>query len=168
MVYLARGKTERAKSKAETAGALAGLGAGIGAVGGPVGAAVGGGIGAITGLIIGDNETVFPLDMVAIPAYQAYMIDDQPAFVVYIRAGETLVPTGGNVADMEAGAPASSADKPLTDQPQAKRKMSAYQRRYKAAFKKVKAKFKKKNGTWKKNGFKAAVRAAHQIARGGK
>ncbi|GAG56411.1 unnamed protein product, partial [marine sediment metagenome] len=32
--------------------------------------------------------------------YQAYLIDRTPAFTVYIKAGETLVPTGGNVLDM--------------------------------------------------------------------
>lgn len=164
---MARTKTEAARSKVETAGDLASIGAAIGSVGGPVGRAVGGGLGAVTGLIIGDGETVFPLDMIAIPAYQAYLIDGQPAFAIYIRAGETLLPTGGNVADMEQGMPAT-LDSPLTDQPAAKKKMTAYQRRYKAAFKKVKGKHKKKDGTWKKGGFRAAVRAAHLMARGGK
>lgn len=50
----------------------------------------------------------------------------------------------------------------------AKRKVSAYNRKYKAAFKKVSSKYKLKNGKWKKNGFKAAVRAAHKIAGGKK
>jgi len=54
----------------------------------------------ITGLIIGDETTVFPIDMVAIPAYQAHMISGSPSIQVYIKAGETLVPTGGNVQDM--------------------------------------------------------------------
>lgn len=56
--------------------------------------------GVITGLIIGDEKFVFPIDMVAIPAYQASMINGNTAFQVYIKAGETLQPTGGNVADM--------------------------------------------------------------------
>lgn len=77
---------------------LAAEGAAIGgAIGGPVGATVG----AVGGLIIGDATTVFPLDMIAIPAYQAYMITGVPAMQMYIRAGETLVPTGGNVEDVQ-------------------------------------------------------------------
>lgn len=77
---------------------LAAEGAAIGgAIGGPAGATVG----AVTGLIVGDATTVFPLDMIAIPAYQAYMIAGVPAMQVYIRAGETLVPTGGNVEDVQ-------------------------------------------------------------------
>jgi hypothetical protein len=87
---------------------LAAEGAAIGgAIGGPVGATVG----AVGGLIVGDQTTVFPLDMIAIPAYQAYLLSGTPALQVYIRAGETLVPTGGNVEDVQevmepvAGAP---------------------------------------------------------------
>lgn len=152
-----RSKTESAKSKVESAVALGGLGASLG---GPIG----GGIGALTGLIIGDNETVFPLDMIAIPAYQAYLLEETPAFMVYIRAGETLLPTGGNVADMEQGEPAS-LNSPLMDEKQSKKKMTAYQRRYKKAFKSVAPKYKNKNGKWKKNGFKSAVRQAHIMAR---
>lgn len=93
---MARSKTESAESKVKSAVALGSLG---GAIAGPVGA----GVGAVTGLIIGDDTTVFPIDMVAIPAFQAYLIDGSrggPEFTVYIKAGETLVPTGGNVADM--------------------------------------------------------------------
>lgn len=77
---------------------LAAEGAAIGgAIGGPVGATVG----AVGGLIVGDQTTVFPLDMIAIPAYQAYLLSGTPALQVYIRAGETLVPTGGNVEDVQ-------------------------------------------------------------------
>jgi len=95
-----RSKTEAAESKVTSASALAGLGGAIGSVFGPPGGAIGAGLGGITGLVIGDNTTVFPIDMVAIPAYQAYMITSNPSFSVYIKAGETLVPTGGNVLDM--------------------------------------------------------------------
>jgi len=97
---LPRSKTESAKSKVETETALAGLGGAIGSVFGPAGGAIGAGLGGVTGLIIGDDKTVFPIDMVAIPAYQAYLLQGSPSFSVYIKAGETLVPTGGNVADM--------------------------------------------------------------------
>ena len=46
----------------------------------------------------------------------------------------------------------------------AKRKASAYNRKYKAAFKKVSPSYKLKNGRWKKNGFRSAVKAAHRMA----
>ncbi len=99
---MARSKTEAAASKVQSAVALGGLGASLGTAVAPgVGTAIGGSVGAITGLIIGDGETIFPLDMVAIPAYQAYMINGAPSLQVYIRAGETLMPTGGNVEDVQ-------------------------------------------------------------------
>ena len=95
-----RSKTESAESKVKSASALAGLGGAIGSVFGPAGGAIGAGLGGVTGLIIGDNTTVFPIDMIAIPAYQAHLMQGNPQFTVYIKAGETLVPTGGNVLDM--------------------------------------------------------------------
>jgi len=95
-----RSKTEAAESKVKSASALAGLGGAIGSVFGPAGGAIGAGLGGVTGLIIGDNTTVFPIDMIAIPAYQAHLMQGNPQFTVYIKAGETLVPTGGNVLDM--------------------------------------------------------------------
>ncbi len=102
MVCLGK-RLERAKAKGELASSLAVVGAGVGApFGGPVGASVGAGIGAITGLIVGDNTTVFPIDMIAIPAYQAYMITDTPAFQIFIKEGEVLtqvVPTDAQVAE---------------------------------------------------------------------
>jgi len=150
---VARSKTEAAKSKVESAVALGGLGAGLG---GPLGGALGAGI----GLIIGDGETVFPLDMVAIPAYQAYMISGSPSLQVYIRAGETLMPTGGNVEDVQEVL--QSMDSPQTPSPK-KKKLTAYQRKYQKAFASVSGKHKKANGTWKKGGFKAAVKAAHRM-----
>jgi len=48
----------------------------------------------------------------------------------------------------------------------AKRKVSAYNRKYKAAFKKVAPRYKLKNGKWKAGGFKRAVKEAHKIAGG--
>tara|TARA_R110002110_G_scaffold154002_1_gene347713 strand:+ start:489 stop:1004 length:516 start_codon:yes stop_codon:yes gene_type:complete len=95
-------RLERAKAKGELATSLAAVGAGVGVVGGPVGMAIGGGIGAITGLIVGDQTTVFPIDMIAIPAYQAYMITGAPAFQIFIKEGEVLtqvVPTDAQVAE---------------------------------------------------------------------
>jgi hypothetical protein len=92
---------------------LAAEGAAIGgAIGGPVGATVG----AVGGLIVGDQTTVFPLDMIAIPAYQAYLLSGTPAMQVYIRAGETLVPTGGNVEDVQ------EVMEPMAEAPKRKRR----------------------------------------------
>ena len=160
---MARSKTEAAKSKVESAVALGGLGGSIGgALGGPVGAGIGGAIGATTGLIIGDGETVYPLDMVAIPAYQAFMIQGSPSLQVYIRAGETLMPTGGNVEDVQEVLETMAPTKAPSPK---KKKSTAYQRKYKKAFAKVKPKYMNKNGKWKKDGFKAAVKAAHRMCK---
>tara|TARA_R100000781_G_scaffold53966_1_gene35305 strand:+ start:307 stop:729 length:423 start_codon:yes stop_codon:yes gene_type:complete len=60
--------------------------------------------GVMVGLIIGDEETVFPIDMIAVPAFEYAQLRaglGSPSMMVYIKAGETLVPTGGNVADMK-------------------------------------------------------------------
>lgn len=117
---MARGKTEAAASKVKTATALATLGAGIG---GPIGA----GVGAVTGLIIGDKNTIFPIDMIAIPAFQGYLIDGSrggPEFTVYIKAGETLVPTGGNVLDMQENMDIEAASESI--EPKKKRKRSKW------------------------------------------
>ena len=114
---MARSKTESAESKVKSAVALGALG---GRIGGPIGAS----IGAVTGLIIGDDTTVFPIDMVAIPAYQAYLLQNSPSFSVYIKAGETLVPTGGNVADMSENMDITAVAE--TDTPGKKRKRSKW------------------------------------------
>ena len=50
-------------------------------------------------------------------------------------------------------------------EPKPKRKMSAYQKRYKANFKKITKRFKLKSGKWKKNGFKQAVKLAHKMSK---
>lgn len=50
----------------------------------------------------------------------------------------------------------------------AKRKVSAYNRKYKAAFKKLAPRYKLKSGKWKSGGFKRAVKAAHKMAGGKK
>jgi len=85
-----RSKAEAVASKALTAASLADDGAAIGSLFGPTGAGIGGVLGGITGLIIGDQTTIFPLDMVAIPAYQAYMIQGVPSMQIYIKEGEVL------------------------------------------------------------------------------
>jgi hypothetical protein len=58
---------------------------------------------------------------------------------------------------VEAGAPVIAT--------KAKRKVSAYNRKYKAAFKKVAPRYKLKSGKWKAGGFKRAVREAHRLAK---
>ena len=53
----------------------------------------------------------------------------------------------------------------VQSEPKPKRRMSAYQKRYKANFKKISKRFKLKNGKWKKNGFKQAVKLAHKMSK---
>lgn len=169
VVYLAkRSKTESAKSKVETATGLAGLGGAIGSAFGPMGSAIGAGVGGVTGLIIGDNKTVFPIDMVAIPAFQAHLIQGMPSFQIYIKAGETLVPTGGNVQDMKENmlpeAKSKTTGRMIAKAEANKREASAYNKRFSKFFKQVKSDYMKKDGSWKKNGFKRAVKEAHKLA----
>ena len=159
---MARSKTEAAKSKVASASTLAGIGASIGAVGGPVGASIGGGLGAITGLIIGDETTVFPMDMIAIPAYQAYLLSSAPAFTIYIKEGEVLT----QVIQTDAEEAMEILDPPA--EKKKLRRKTAYERKYDKAFKKVENDYKKKDGTWRKGGFRACVKAAHKIAGGKK
>lgn len=80
-----------------------------GAVAGPIGA-VGGGL---AGWFLADNTTVFPVDMICIPAYQAYLIQGQPAFTIYARAGESILPTGGNVEDVQQVMESSTTTKKM-------------------------------------------------------
>ena len=121
---------------------------------------------------LADERIVLPLDMVCIPAYQAYMIQGSPAMQIYVRAGETIIPTGGNVRDVQEAMQSEgrSEDENVSRFVEAKRKrkVTAYQKRYKAAFKSIAPKYKLKNGKWKKGGFKAAVKAAHKKAGGKK
>ncbi|GAJ24369.1 unnamed protein product, partial [marine sediment metagenome] len=91
---------------------------------GALGVSIGAGVGALTGLIIGDTKTVFPIDMIAIPAFQSYLISGNPSFSVYIKAGETLVPTGGNVLDMTENM--DIKDAAMTEKPKRKRTQSKW------------------------------------------
>lgn len=119
---------------------------------------------------LADDKIVLPIDMVAIPAYQAYLIQPGYSMQIYIRAGETIIPTGGNVDDVELGMmEAAGDDIPISDfKPARKRVTTAYQKKYKAAFKSLTPKYKLKSGKWKKDGFKQCVRAAHKKAGGKK
>ncbi len=125
------------------------------------GTAVGGALGAIGGFILGDQETVFPVDMIAIPAYQAYLIQGTPAFQIFIKEGEVLTqvqPTDAMVSEaiVETG---------VRTKPKKKRAPSAYHKRYGKAFKKLEHKYKLKNGKWAKNGFKRCAAAARKEAK---
>ena len=82
--------------------------------------------GVMVGLIIGDEETVFPIDMIAIPAFQAHMLSGTPSMQIYIKAGETLVPTGGNVADMNENMDV----KAVSEAPAAKKRKPSKWNRY--------------------------------------
>jgi hypothetical protein len=124
------------------------------------GTAIGTALGAISGFILGDQETVFPIDMVAIPAYQAFMIQGTPAFQIYIKEGEVLtqvIPTDA----MEAVEAVSNDSVPGAKK---KRKKSKYHTAYGKHFKAIQSKYKLKNGKWKKNGFKRCGAAARKLA----
>lgn len=152
-------RVERAQSKAILSSSLAATGA---AVAGPVGA----GVGAVTGLIIGDDGYVFPLDMVAIPAFEAYKIQGSPQFMLYIKQGETLVPTGGEVLDASPLTQDEESNlKSMSEPKPKKRKKTKYQRAYKKAFDSLKPDYVKANGQWKQGGFKRCVKAAHKKAK---
>lgn len=114
---------------------------------------------------LADAKIVLPLDMIAIPAYQAYLIGGEPSMSIYIRAGETIIPTGGNVRDVQEAVDEAATDFQVEVENKVGSTPSAYQKRYKKAFARLKPKYVKKDGTWKKNGFKACVKAAHAAAR---
>lgn len=134
-------------------------GAALGSRLGPVGGVLGGTLGGISGFILGDQETVFPIDMVAIPAYQMYMLQGTPAFQIYIKEGEVLtqvIPTDAMEAIEEVSSPSK---------PKPKRKKSKYHVAYGKHFKAIQNDYKLKNGKWKKNGFKRCGAAARKLAR---
>lgn len=115
---------------------------------------------------LADERIVLPLDMVCIPAYQAYMIQGSPSMQIYVRAGETIIPTGGNVKDVEEAL--DELPTPVDDGGRGTtlvKQSTKYQRKYRKAFAQVAPKHKKKDGTWKKDGFKRAVKEAHAKAR---
>ena len=107
---------------------------------------------------LADEVIVVPVPMIAIPAHEAYRLSSDPTMQIYIRAGETIMPTGGNVDDVqEAVAEAES----VSIEPKKKRKSNKRAKAYGKAFKSLAPKYKLKSGKWKKNGFKSCVRAAH-------
>lgn len=121
---------------------------------------------------LADERIVLPVDMVAIPAYQAYMLQGTPSMQIYIRAGETIIPTGGNVKDVQEALQSNMLQEDMATLPKAalsKSRQTAYSKAYSKAFKALRPKYILKNGNWKKGGFKRCVRAAHaQAKKGGK
>lgn len=120
---------------------------------------------------LADERIVLPLDMIAIPAFELPMLyqGKSPSMQIYIRAGETILPTGGNVRDVEEALLEVTADDPTEELAIVKRKpATAYQKRYKKEFAKAAPNYKRKDGTWKKNGFKRCVKEAHYNASKGK
>ena len=113
---------------------------------------------------LADEVTVVPYDMIAIPAHEYFRLSSNPTFQIYIRGGETIMPTGGNVEDVQEAVETRAVE----DTPVRKKRKTAYQRAYQKAFKQIAPKYKLKNGKWKKGGFKAAVKAAHAKAGGKK
>jgi len=142
------------------------VGARLGSKGGPVGAVLGGTLGGISGFILGDREIVFPVDMVAVPAFELSRIYQgyAPSFQIYIKEGEVLnqvIPTDAMEAEdalTEAGVTVKSSKK---------RKKSKYHAAYGKHFKALAPKFKKKSGGWAKNGFKRCQKAAHAATKKG-
>ena len=76
----------------------------------------------------------------------------------------------GIAQGMNMGVPAAlptvAREEPIASAP--RKKVSAYNRKYKAAFRKIAPRYKLKNGKWKAGGFKRAVKEAHRIAGGKK
>lgn len=91
---MASKRVERAKAKVELATGLAAIGGAAGSAIAPgLGTGIGLAAGGLTGLIIGDSTFVFPMPMVAIPAFDYALLKSsggQPSFAVYIKEGEVL------------------------------------------------------------------------------
>jgi|TARA_Y100000289_G_C3929461_1_gene155514 hypothetical protein len=113
---------------------------------------------------LADEVTVVPYDMIAIPAHEYFRLSSNPTFQIYIRGGETIMPTGGNVEDVQEVVETMAVE----STPVRKKRKTPYQRAYKKAFDSLAPNYKTSKGVWKKDGFKRCVRAAHKKARGGK
>lgn len=114
---------------------------------------------------LADEITVVPYPMIAIPAHEAYRLNSNPSFQIYIRGGETIMPTGGNVRDVQEVVTAS-ADSPTVSSAPKRRRKSKYHAAYGKAFKALAPKYKLKSGKWAKNGFKRCAAAARKQAKG--
>ena len=113
---------------------------------------------------LADEVTVVPYDMIAIPAHEYFRLSSNPTFQIYIRGGETIMPTGGNVEDVQEVVETMAVE----STPVRKKRKTPYQRAYKKAFDSLAPNYKTSKGVWKKDGFKRCVKAAHKKARGGK
>ena len=113
---------------------------------------------------LADAETVVPYDMIAIPAHEYFRLSSDPSFQIYIRGGETIMPTGGNVEDVQQVVEEMAVE----ETPVRKKRKTPRQVAYAKAFKRLAPKYKLKNGKWKKGGFKACVKASHKAAGGKK
>jgi hypothetical protein len=113
---------------------------------------------------LADQVTIVPYDMIAIPAHEYFRLSSNPTFQIYIRGGETIMPTGGNVEDVQQVVEEMAVE----DTPVRKKRKTPYQRAYKKAFDALAPSYKNKNGKWKKDGFKRCVKAAHKKAGGKK
>jgi len=112
---------------------------------------------------LADEMTIVPYPMVAIPAHEMYRLSSDPSFTIYIRGGETIVPTGGNVSDVQE---VVAEVENVSAAPKKRRKKSKYHTAYGKAFKQLAPNYKLKSGAWKKNGFKRCASAARKIAKG--
>lgn len=95
---------------------------------------------------------------IPLPIAYAIALDPEAAKAGAMAGAQSFVADpSGAIAQFEAIRP-----KPK------RKKVSAYNRKYKAAFKKVAPRYKLKSGKWKAGGFKRAVKEAHKIAGGKK
>jgi len=111
---------------------------------------------------LADEVTIVPYPMVAIPAHEMYRLSSDPSFTIYIRGGETIMPTGGNVQDVQEVVENIA----VPDRTPKKRRKSKYHAAYGKAFKRLAPDYKLKSGAWKKNGFKRCAAQARKIAKG--
>lgn len=114
--------------------------------------------------LLADEFITVPIPMIAIPAHESHLLSGSPSMQIYIRAGETIVPTGGNVQDVAQGVAQAEALE-STSKPKPKKKKTARQRAYSKNFKKIAPRYKNKNGKWKKDGFKRCVKEAHRMCK---
>lgn len=156
---MARTKKEAFISKVETASFGATSGAAIGSLFGGVGAPVGAAIGGVGGLIFGDTPIVFQEPMIIIPAREQYLLGgNTPSYMIYAHAGESLLPTGGNVADTAEGVAQVAAIAPVTPARKKTNKYTRFNKRFSFRAKKksesgvayMKARNKAVSAAWRK------------------
>ena len=117
--------------------------------------------------LLADDVITIPIPMIAIPAHESHLLSGSPSMQIYIRAGETIVPTGGDVQDFAEGVAEGQALESHLElsETKPKKKKTARQRAYSKNFKKIAPRYKNKNGKWKKDGFKRCVKEAHRMCK---